>query len=600
VVHLDTSKHRYGLTFPAEMPDHQIELCCARFWQDDLYKSGNLDSPDTHMLRAIRMLLSPHEYQIHGWTEKIVWAFCNHNEVIIMGPAASSKSHTCGLLSVCDWMVAPGVTSTFFASTTKSALERRSWNSILHFHQLFKNRGAPGILSKTRTAIINEDDAKNEDGTRKGFDVKSGIFGIAVLAGTLEDAKSNIIGVHQPTWDGGVRLFADEAQAVKQAFIEARTNLLIGTPDVRTILLGNPMRFEDPLGTLAEPREGWSSVTIEDEVWDTRGGGVCIHLDGEKSPAVVEKGGAKKYPFLINRKTMSRVLAANVGNEESRDYLTMCRGWIANESDFDVVLPGSYVYKFRMQRKVVWRGEPLKLAGIDPAFSSGGDSAVLQTASLGYDEDGIRVLAFDSPTPLVISDKDNLPVEYQLAEQVRRFAGLYGFKASDTGVDESGIQRLSDVLEMEWERGIWRCSFAKKASDLPVSVHNPTPCREYYKNVVTELWYSMQQFGQFEQIAQLPQQAAKEFGMRRVLPRRPRQLESKKDMRKRLGHSPDTADACALVLGVARHVHGFTPGATMYGPSGRGYMGVGQFSSWRERMDGIESYSEDMVEAASF
>ena len=50
---------KYGLDWPAEMTDVQIDLTCAKKWREPMYRAANLSSANTHMLRAIRTLFPP-------------------------------------------------------------------------------------------------------------------------------------------------------------------------------------------------------------------------------------------------------------------------------------------------------------------------------------------------------------------------------------------------------------------------------------------------------------------------------------------------------------------------------------------------------------
>jgi hypothetical protein len=527
----------------------------------------NLD-PGALVAEAVDLLFNEHEFSLNPWNRRIIDAWCNYDLVVLIGSAASGKSHTVGLLALLDWMISPKTTSTFLASTTRSALEKRSWNSILHFYGILRKKGMNGILSRTRTAVINEDDEKKD---QSGYDVKSGLFGLAVLAGSLQDSVSNLVGVHQPDTYGGVRMIADEAQSIKQAFLDARNNLMIGSPDFKLVCLGNPMSYEDPLGRMAEPVGGWNSVSIEDDSWPTKSGGICVHFDGTRSPAVEDP---KKYPYLINQFQIDGVLKANHGNEQSRDYLTMCRGWIAADSDFEVVLPSSEINKFECKAPAIWEGHYDVIAGFDPAFSTGGDDAVLQIAKVGFTTDAVLTVEFGPYHYLTLSDDALNPIVYQLAEQIQHYAAIYGFSPQLLAIDDSATQNVADTIEMEFGRGILRKSFGAKASEMPVSEYNSALCKDYYRNVVTELWYTTREFARYGQIRGLSNEAAKEFGMRRVLPKRPRQLESKSGtpgvpgMKQRLRRSPDHADACALCFAVARERLGCHPGATKLKPVG--------------------------------
>lgn len=568
-------KKRYGLDFDERVPDHQIELMLSRFHTIPEYAAGNLDSPDTHFLRAVRILFTPEEFKVNAWTEKIVHAWCNYTMTILMGCASANKSHTCGMIALLDWMTAPHHTSTFFSSTTVKALEKRSWSSVLHFFQILKRKGLPALHAKSRTAILNESDAALAE---LGFDspesVKAGLFGIAVMSGPVDRAISNLIGVHWPHWDGGIRMFADEAQAVKEAYIDARTNLMIGTPDFRIVLLGNPMSWDDPLGTHATPKDGVDSVTVEDEGWDTYEGGRVIHFDGHKSPAVTEPDGEKEYPFLIGPKHIAQVLRRCAGNEQHPQYQTMVRGWILHASDPDVMMPKSAQVKARMADPGVgWMFDPVLCMSIDPSFTANGDDAVLQVAWAGTESDGIFRIVFH-PTPLIIPIKDlkdNPPVN-QIIEfawgQIQRL----GLDTRHLVVDETATQTVGSTLFLlappQYADNAARpllFNGNQRPSELAISIHDSRKGVDVFANKSTEAWFWVEAFSRFGQVRGFPRKAGAQFASRKVEQRMGQRLgavalEPKKKMIDRGLPSPNEADACAMLVHLVRTRLGARPG----------------------------------------
>jgi hypothetical protein len=96
-------------------------------------------------------------------------------------------------------------------------------------------------------------------------------------------------------------------------------------------------------------------------------------------------------------------------------------------------------------------------------------------------------------------------------------------------------------------------------------VEDARPCSEIYKNKVTELWYTMREFGRNDQIRGLRQKEQSQFCKRRLIPKVDSRsklcVESKKDFKKRTaGDSPDDADASVCALDFLRHKAAVFPG----------------------------------------
>jgi len=588
-------KTAYGLDWQPEVPGHQIELYMARFQHLPMYQTPDALVPGEHFLRAIRMLFTPDQFTISPWAELIVHGFCGNEETVLVGCASANKSHTCGLIAPLDWITAPHVTTTFFCSTDKAALEKRSWASVTYFYSLLEKKGIPAIYSKSRMAILNKDDAELEAlGVDAPKEVKSGLFAVASMAGSEQQAQSKFIGVHQPHEMGGVRMFADEAQAVRQSFLDARSNLMIGTSDFRLVALGNPFDFRDPLGRLAEPEKGWGSVTVDDERWRNKSGGIVIHFDGMKSPAIKEPD---KYPFLINSKHIKRVLLRCRGDEKHADYLTMVRGWIASASDIYSVFSAADQRKLLVSAKPPrYLSPPLALAGFDPAFTADNDNAALVRADLASCDDGKRRLVFRDEPFMVSADRadDKVSLLEARCTGALRYLASHAIPLYQLAVDESGTQTVGSTLAMMQKGTLsaisgnpYLVSFNEKASKAILSAVDPTPAQDRYYDTISEGWALMELYARFDMIRGLPEEVASQFANRRWQAGKfPRRLETKREYRDREGHSPDAADAAAVLLLMARHRFGFVPGG--HGPGASAVPGRNNFSPIVEEMAAAE------------
>jgi len=564
-----TYKRKYGLDWQPEMSDFQLELWCAKKWREPTFAAGKLSDPELHMIRAIEFAFpkgNPH-FTISPWTEEHCYDWCREDFCITWGCASSSKSNDYGLLAVLDWIADPKDTLTIIASTSKDMLQIRTYESVLRYFKLLKKQlGVPGMISKTRLAIVN-DEADDDEST-----VKASIKGVAVQAGTVEEAKANLHGGHLPY----VRLIGDELAQMREAFMEARHNLSIGAKKgFKLIGLCNPDSVYDLAGQYSVPLDGWGSVDENTPFWRTQWGKVRHH-NGFKSPAVVMPGGDDMFPYLINQQQIDRIISEHHGNPDAPAVWTQIKGFPPPQGSDHTVLTEVLVTTFNMSDSVVWADDYKVIAGLDPAFTASGDNCILQIAEVGFSKEGRLVICFRETLALKIEASSNRPVTYQIADQVRAAMDEHGFTIDMLGVDDSGTQNVGDVLEAEIGPGLWRVNFASRASDLPVSAINNTPARDRYANRITELYYTLSEFGQRHQIRGLPPEAARQFCCRRLEARRPLRIEPKDQVKKRIKCSPDEADACAIAIGVARERLGVHPGTSRLSD---GTVSVGGFNT---------------------
>ena len=115
----------------------------------------------------------------------------------------------------------------------------------------------------------------------------------------------------------------------------------------------------------------------------------------------------------------------------------------------------------------------------------------------------------------------------------------------------------TDILEQVWSSGVIRIGFGNRASDRIVEQEEKNGrvvqlrARDLYRDRMTELWYQLYKLGRTRQVKGIDEDMAKELVSRRLISETPLIFEPKKDMKIRVGYSPDNADAGVLATEVA-------------------------------------------------
>lgn len=561
-----TYRAKYGIDWDPNMSDIQIELNCAKKWREPELKAGKLGHPADHLLRAVREIFPPrapnNPFIISPWTEEHAVDWTTELFCITWGCASSSKSNDYGLFTYLDWATDPTQTYTILASTDKLALQRRSYESVMRYFQILRarNQGWPGLRSKQKLAIVFEDDVN--DGEMSSD--KASITGVAVMEGTTDEARARLQGVHLPY----VRIVADELSGMRRAIMEARFNLAIGPKDFRFFGLCNPDSLTDLAAEHSIPLRGWSSIDENTLEWRSIYGKVRHH-NGFYSPAVLEPDGAKKYPNIINQAHIDTVIQTSGNNLDHPQVWTMVRGFPPPRGLETTVISEKDVVTFNMQEPPVWEKLIGRVAGLDPAFTSGGDGCIFVPAEYGILTTGQLAIAFLPEVELAISASDSRPVTYQIVDQLRVLLNQHQIPVDQLGIDDSGTQSVADVVAVEIAAGSQRVVFNGKASDRPLAPGGQQPADKKVGNAITELYYYFAALGAQGQVRGLSQDAMKQFCSRRVLRKGSLwRLEEKKDLKQRIKRSPDVADACACALAVLRFKLGVAPGASHTAPTG--------------------------------
>lgn len=569
----ETYKTRYGTDWPKDIPDPFIGMMIGKKWRQFKSERGiEFRDPWVPLLDAAKMLLPPDQFKVSRWCEEHFhdWVMAEKGAVTI-GCASSGKSYDYGLLMVLDWMTDPFDTAIRLGSTDKVSLKSRSWEAVLKYFMLLKNNkcgfAVPGKVSKTGYAIFNDD----SDGSAASIGEKTGIVGVAV--NDSEDS-GKLQGAHAKF----VRLVIDELATIDhhQNIRKAIVNLSVGS-DFKFFALANPESWENESCKYIIPVGGINSVDVDTGVWMSTRGYIVRHHDGYKSPALESPEKAREFPFLVTDSVIKQNLAECDGNEDAPLFWQMVRGFppptgkgVPTVLDPKVASDQCVTYPPPAGSRVVGCA-----AGIDPAWSEGGDGACYSNCKLRVtSNDSFPILDFSDLYKFEIKASSSDPVTLQLRNQtiaVMNDPGKFTAPLSATGVDASGNQGLADDLDIYVGQGAARTvhiNFSERASDLPIRYNTDVVGNRKYRDRATEAWCTLALYCKAGMVRGLPERVLLALTKRRfvtakgsVIPREPLALEPKDEFKQRAfgGKSPDEADAAAMAALMVKEVLGVLP-----------------------------------------
>lgn len=528
--------------------------------------STNPDTKYVH-LKAMHDALWP-ESIYHYWTERRFRAHCHgYNYISYAGGASCAKSMDAAKLAILFWLGNPRHRTVIVASTSLESLSSRIWGYIT---KLFNKAAIPvpkEYLSGKPPKILYPASKKRSDGEMK--DTIHGMFAVAAKRGDDETVISSWIGRHP---DEGIMVILDEATDMPPALIKSLPNLESGVEFFQCIAIGNSLDIFDLHGALSTPKLGWASVDpLRDSEWETtQKNGICLFFSCYESPAIHEADPVRKSilsKFLITREQIDE--KEKKYGLKSDMFFRFVLGFWRTSSTSNTVISREFITDYSVFDKAEWSGlYPLKMvAGLDPAFSTGGDECILRLAILGQNTAGQIVLDYRGEELLFrirISAQSGEAMETQIATQVLNVIRRYGCRLQDVCVDANGQGRaLGEVIKLQGKEMI-----------PPIKIYSTRTGNQQVKSfdvvvkTAYELWFSFRDYIQQGQIKGLDPVAVSQFTTRLLITKgKGQMLESKKDYKTRMGavapsmaHSPDEADAAALCLQSAIINYGFTPG----------------------------------------
>ena len=545
----------YGLGFPEQMPRALALLKIWKHWREPEYAACTCKEPWELFWEAIYELIPKSEFVRHTFSEQHVYDWTTEDFVITWGSASSGKSNDMGLLTLVDWMVDPYHTVAIMASTSVSMLKLRSYESVIrYFHIVHRHApwAMPGKLRKTDDAIINKDDDAMGNATDK-----ASIRGVAVAEGSEQEARAKLQGAHLPY----VRLILDELSQMRPAAMAVRTNLSIGAKSFKLIGLCNPDSFTDLAAKHSVPKRpgGFASLDPdEDFEWRSPFGKIRRH-DGLQSPAMLEKDGEKKYPFLLTPSRYKQLMEEYDGNEDAPEMWTMVRGFPPKQGKKQTLITMNEIMQAGAADDIKWYAGPATtVLGVDPAFSEGGNRAIMQAMDVGLDVNMQVKLNFREPRPIKIEASSRTPVLAQVGEAIKLYAEEISVPAGLIGVDDSATQSVADFVAHSYFMNVQRFVSNAKPSEMLISEKDKQTAKDKYYNQSTELWAATAAFIRAGQVRNMPMTAAQQLSQRPMEEdKRPLRLLSKKKSTREgsamvAGESPDDMDAVSFCIGLIR------------------------------------------------
>jgi hypothetical protein len=477
------------------------------------------------------------------------------------------NSEFMAIWALLNWLSAPPLTLALVTSTSIRDAKKRVWGAVQRYWPAIKPV-APGKLADTPTpsiySIVN--------GQRME---QAGVYLIPAEAKKTAEVTGKMRGMKAFR----VIVVADELSELGHAFLDTALSNLANNPVTHISAAANPVSYYDPFGRFVEPVNGWGSITVNDEKWETKLGGVCLHFDALKNPNYI--AGENKWP--IQKWEKIEEAKTRLGEDSPmfwRDY----RGFWPPQAASKAIYSEAEIVRFQADQKPVWRGRVERVAGVDPSFVAGGDRCVLYVGSYGQNKDGSDQVSFDEFFYIEEEASNPEPRTFQVAKKIAEIINTKGVAWRNVGVDVTGggvpfCDALATVCRSNEFR---RVHFGGAPTARSLSAYDSTRADEKYANRVTELWFGAKELLQNDQLRGIGPDLAKEMTSRNYDTRKSGGMkvvvESKTDMKARIGRSPDIADAAFVLLDVVRERFGLRP------PQEKATTGRRLSSSWRQAM----------------
>lgn len=530
----------YGLDWDDNVSDLDIELYCFKTGRKE--DEGGLGKYN-HMRNAIDLLWnykgSHTPFIWTPWSERILKLYCDKDILCLGGGASSGKSHIMAAMAWVEYLSSPTDTMCLISSTTIEGAKMRIYRSIqeLHRDEFPCKMLVNGVIKGIRSS-------------GSGYTEASGIR--IIPCNGQGDPKNKFIGIKA----SNMRLFLDELSDLPMGVIDAWANLRNNArgSQPKMVSASNPQSRLDPFGVLATPKEGWESIDMErSEFWDTEMGGVYVRFDTTRNPRITE--GRDDWNFYPSQSQVDDAIRDMGG--DSALFKRFYRGIFADDLEDGAMMSIKEFDEAKAQCDPIWGSTPLEyFAALDPAFTQGGDRAIMVIGKAGINAEGRYVACITDYVHITkdIGDGDE-SFNRMLCRKVRDTLNEFGIPTKNFIFDITGCAPLADLLVDSIGRGFQTLSFGGKASTNLVPYTNGKRFCDLYDNKVTELWFFIKALLSSKQLYGLSRDAVSEFISRRCKSRGNMQvIETKAEMKKRLNKSPDIADAVVVFCHLIRTI----------------------------------------------
>ncbi len=473
------------------------------------------------------------------------------------GHASASKTRPLAGIGVFNFLASPSNTAVLLTSTTLKDSRHRIWGDVEllwqhagEFLQAWYHHNGICTYEKWEHALPGELVSSQGFIRYRQGSKHSDKFGLMLISGDRSKVQE---GVGKIKGFKAARMFVllDELADMPEAVVKAVESNIASNMQARVISSQNPVSHFDTGGKFSKPKAGWQSITVDDTFWETDNG-CCIHFDGAKSPNVVAK--KTLWPGLLTYEAYED--AKKRLGEDSPEFWQQYRGFRCPTGSADHIFCSADIIKYNGDKPAVWGSEGFTMAaGYDPAWTHKGDRPILFPIKVGKFSNGYIGVEFleyiDLGKGHNMSDNLHEHVIRRLIEECRRLK----IDLSNLGVDiTGGGDGQASLLARDWGNSFVRVNFSHEASDIPVSSTDRRIGKQRFFNLRSEMWYVGRDLLRSDQIRGITPDLALELcqAMYEFRPKSGIKVESKDDMKERMGRSPDIADAGLVALHVAR------------------------------------------------
>jgi len=503
-----------------------LELKCYR--ENHPTELGGLGA-EQHFKNAWRLMWP--EYQWNDWVEMMVHAWCNYKYISIIGHQRAGKTYNSAHIAWLDYCANPFETLSNFVTVTFEGLRIRMWSDLMKAIETGKIKQGFTIRNTSNELRVFPEQAGRESGE------KYQIRGMAVDKN--KDAPGKIKGAHAPR----VRLFIDEAENVSDAIYDAMDNPM-SAPDAKAAMLFNPLLWNSPAGRLMIPKAGLSSISANDLFWETKRG-ICLHFDGLQSPNLTQN--KVVFPGILTRENVDE--ARRDLTENSVAWWSRIRGFPPPDGMVSQIFPSQIVEKGKPAIIFDFATEPC--ITLDPAF--GGDDCVVHFGQKGKLRDGRMAINATGSEVIKFSVGENAAlIDHQITARVIELCKSRGVKPSNFIMDRSGPGRgVYAMIHKSWSPEIHGIDYGGAATERPIRNDEDDKACDVYEKFVSELWFRAREsiadgiLGGLSSLNELTVEdlSSRLYETKVVTDGTKMVAETKAEMKKRLGRSPDNGDA---------------------------------------------------------
>lgn len=495
----------------------------------------------------------------NAWTERMLRAMITHRYTCLAGCGSSGKSDAMAVAALVEWLSAPSETLVLITSTTKDGARKRVWKSVTELWNSLeadwerKGKLLPGKMVASRALL-------------KGMDINgnySEALGLCIVAADTssdQEASKYLKGLKAPAEGRGrLRLYADEMTDLGDSVRVAGLGNLNTNPDFKMVCAGNPRLKMDSFGLIAAPRNGWRSVSLDDDEWENDVG-ITLRFNASESPRIIEDDGNDKYGWFPSQQSIDQ-MKLKFGADSAEYWSQVLGMWPPDGLDNTIWSEGELLKSAATDCN--FDGPTIMVSGLDMPYNSGGDRAVYIWGECGKSEGvkKLRIHGYKVLTEGLTEEKlaeinkgstDQVTANLHMIRQYIALNKQYGIRPRYTGYDSTGGGVVfGQWVEREWEPGAQAVNFGGKPVERRYGFDGD---EERFGNRVAQLWCQPKSFVRELQIVNLPPELCKELCTRKYADKSPGgrvYIETKTDLKKRIGESPDLSDAFVILVEVA-------------------------------------------------